>query len=96
MVFIMSQTRVHLKITGYVQGVFYRATTRETALRLGLKGWVRNRSDGSVEAVAEGDDASVDNFMKWCRKGPPGATVHDMEVRREEYTGEFTGFQIRY
>lgn len=93
---IDSKTRVHLKITGYVQGVFYRATTRETALRLGLKGWVRNRSDGSVEAVAEGDDASVDSFMEWCGKGPPGATVHGVEVKREKYAGEFTSFQIRY
>lgn len=92
----MSQTRVNLKITGYVQGVFYRATTRETALRLGLKGWVRNRSDGSVEAVAEGDEAAVDNLIEWCRKGPPGATVHEVEAHREKATGEFVGFHIRY
>lgn len=93
---IDSQTRVHLKITGSVQGVFYRATARETALRLGLTGWVRNRSDGSVEAVVEGDVINVNNFMEWCGKGPPGATVHAVESRREKCTGEFTGFQIRY
>ena len=88
--------RVHLKITGYVQGVFYRATTRETALRLGLTGWVQNRPDGSVEAVAEGEEEIVDRFIEWCRKGPPGASVHDVVVRRETSTGEFASFNIRY
>lgn len=92
----MSQSRVHLRITGYVQGVFYRATTRETALRLGLTGWVRNRSDGSVEAVVEGDEDAVDRLAEWCGKGPPGASVHGVEVRKETPTGEFTSFNIRY
>ncbi len=92
----MSQTRVHLKITGIVQGVFYRATTHSTAERLGLKGWVRNLYDGSVEAVAEGEESVVNELIAWCRKGPSGAVVDNVDVRREEPTGEFTGFRIRY
>lgn len=88
--------RVHLKIKGYVQGVFYRATARETALRLGLTGWVRNRPDGSVEAVAEGTEEAVDHFIEWCQSGPSGASVQNVEVRRELATGEFPSFQIRY
>lgn len=92
----MNPVRVHLKITGYVQGVFYRATTRETAVRLGLHGWVRNRPDGSVELVAEGEESEINKLIDWCQKGPAGADVHDVEVSREKPTGEFTEFAIRH
>jgi acylphosphatase len=72
---------VHLKITGRVQGVWYRNWTRETALGLELKGWVRNRTDGSVEAIACGDEASIDQFIKLCWTGPTDARVDNIMIR---------------
>jgi len=92
----MSQKRIQLQISGRVQGVFFRASARETALRLGVTGWVKNRSDGSVEVVAEGEEAAVDNLVAWCGQGPPGAMVHEVEVHREDPTGEFSSFRILY
>lgn len=71
---------VHLKITGRVQGVWYRAWTRETALALNLQGWVRNRMDGSVEAIVSGEDAMVDQLIEKCWHGPDAARVDQIEV----------------
>ncbi len=88
--------RVHLLIAGRVQGVFYRASTREKAVELGLKGWVRNLPDGRVEAVAEGDPAVVEKLVEWCRQGPPGARVDGVDVDYQEYKGEFHDFSVRY
>jgi len=88
--------RVHLRIRGRVQGVWYRASARDEARRLRLSGWVRNVSDGSVEAVAEGDDETLTAFITWCNRGPDWARVETVEVTREPATGEFTGFSVRY
>lgn len=90
------QKCLHLIIKGRVQGVFYRASARDTAVRLGLKGWVRNMLDGSVEALFEGDEEALGEMLKWCRNGPPGAYVSKIEENWEEYTGEFNRFDIRY
>lgn len=92
----MERARAHLKISGYVQGVFFRANTQDRALDLGLKGWVRNRSDGTVEAVFEGDKDKIEEMIKWCHKGPPGASVNGVSVGWEEYKGEFKDFDILY
>jgi acylphosphatase len=70
----------HLLITGLVQGVGYRAGFASRARALGLSGWVRNRFDGSVEAVVQGDDASVEQIIAWARRGPAGARVADVRV----------------
>lgn len=67
--------RVHLLIRGRVQGVYYRASMLQEAQKLGLTGWVRNRPDGSVEAVAEGPRSQLEKLISWCWKGPPGAKV---------------------
>jgi len=67
---------VHLRIEGKVQGVWYRAWTRDTATELGLNGWVRNRMDGSVEAIVSGDETTVDQLIEKCHQGPPAARVH--------------------
>jgi len=67
--------RVHLLIHGRVQGVYYRASMLQEAQKLGLTGWVRNRPDGSVEAVAEGPRSQLEKLISWCWKGPPGAKV---------------------
>lgn len=72
---------VHLVITGRVQGVGYRDWTRREAVRLGLSGWVRNRPDGSVEAVIHGGDDNVGRMLEACRQGPPAARVAAIEVR---------------
>ena len=88
------RTRVRVVISGRVQGVAFRDSTRRMAERLGLGGWVRNLSDGRVEAVFEGPAADVERAVAWCREGPPGARVTAAEPHPEEPAGE-TVFQIR-
>jgi acylphosphatase len=80
--------RVHVSITGRVQGVFFRATCRRRAAELGLAGWVRNAQDGSVEAVFEGSSDAVEAMLAWCAEGPAGAHVDDVRVTEESPTGE--------
>jgi acylphosphatase len=87
--------RVVLVITGRVQGVFYRASARSEAERQGLTGWVRNRDDGAVEAVAEGSEAALQAFIAWCRRGPPAARVDRIEESWAEATGEHRGYSVR-
>jgi acylphosphatase len=95
-IFIMDSASVHILIKGRVQGVFFRASTRDTAERLGLRGWVRNSPDGSVEAVFEGPRDMIDRAIDWCHKGPPGAMVTKVEEKWLSYTGDFETFDIRY
>jgi acylphosphatase len=88
--------RVHVFISGRVQGVFFREYTRRKAEELGVKGWVRNLPDGRVEAVFEGEDEAVDAIVKWCWEGSPYSNVSNVEAMEEEYTGEFERFEIRW
>ncbi|MDY7228624.1 acylphosphatase [Hyalangium rubrum] len=90
----MGIQRVSLRIRGKVQGVFFRESTRVEAARLGLTGWVRNRDDGSVEAVAEGEPAALEDFIRWCHRGPVSARVTDVERADSEPTGEFRTFTV--
>ena len=90
------KVRAHLVIFGRVQGVFFRAKTQEKAKELGVFGWVKNLSEGRVEAVFEGERVKVEQMIKWAKKGPPGAIVSDLNVIWEEYRGEFSNFEIRY
>lgn len=83
-------------MNGMVQGVFFRSETRDKAVRSGLKGWVRNLPDGRVEAVFEGEKDAVDRLVEFCRRGPPGARVKNVEVVWENYTGEFQSFRISF
>jgi acylphosphatase len=92
----MQPVRAHLTITGRVQGVFYRAFTRDLAARFSLRGWVRNLPDGNVEALFEGYRDDVDKAITRCHSGPPGSNVDHIEVKWEEYKGDLKGFQIRY
>lgn len=87
--------RAHVLISGRVQGVFFRAYTVDEAAAAGVAGWVRNTSDGRVEAVFEGAQSAVEAVIAWCRKGPPAARVSGVEVVWEEPKGE-QGFGIRY
>jgi acylphosphatase len=86
--------RVRARVRGAVQGVFFRVETRDRAQSLGVAGWVRNVSDGSVEAVFEGDTERVESMIDWCRRGPRGADVTDVEVSEEDAQGE-EGFAVR-
>ena len=92
----MENVRNHVIITGRVQGVFFRSTLQQKAYDLGVKGWVRNNYDGSVEAVFEGSRENVNRITSWCRKGPRGAVVSGVEARNEEYTGSYSSFSIKY
>ena len=86
--------RLHLSIRGRVQGVCYRAYTRDKARGLDATGWVRNRLDGSVELVAEGEAESLQGLLDWCWQGSPWAQVDGIDDRWEEATGEFTDFVV--
>lgn len=88
--------RAHLYVSGIVQGVFYRAFTREVANSLGLKGWVRNLPDGRVEIIFEGERSLIEIAINKCRKGPPGAQVKDIEIKWESDLEGFQDFRIRY
>ena len=88
-------TRVHLVIHGRVQGVYYRATTQEEAQRLTLNGWVRNRSDGTVELVAEGPVEQVQALVEWCNRGPDLARVDRVDRFASEPIGLDGGFHVR-
>jgi acylphosphatase len=88
--------RARAIISGKVQGVFFRMETLEEARRTGVSGWVKNKQDGTVEAVFEGQKALVDSIIQWCRKGPRASRVDNVNIGWEPYTGKFTGFSIRY
>ncbi|MDN3515023.1 MAG: acylphosphatase [Candidatus Brocadia sp.] len=92
----MPATRAHVYVHGRVQSVFFRASTRDTARNFDVKGWVKNCSDGSVEAVFEGKRDAVEKMVTWCRKGPDGAFVKHIDVCWEEYSGEFDEFSVVY
>lgn len=88
--------RVHLVISGRVQGVFFRAHTKEQADLLGITGWVKNLDTGQVEVVAEGESNAIDRFVDWCRQGPRLASVSRVEIADEPPEGNFSSFSIRY
>ncbi|MBW1904459.1 MAG: acylphosphatase [Deltaproteobacteria bacterium] len=94
----MGQKRIHLVVRGRVQGVYFRATAQREARQHGLSGWVKNRPDGSVEIVAEGEEDDVKDFLKdflaWSHDGPSTARVDAVDVRWRSYTGEYTDFRI--
>ncbi len=92
----MENLRAHVIIHGLVQGVWFRASTKEAALRLGVGGWVRNLPDGGVEALFEGEKKKVEEIVGWCHKGPPGARVTKVDIVWERFTGEFRHFDVRY
>ena len=92
----MNSTRLELRIQGRVQGVFYRVSAQQKAQQLALTGWVKNSFGGSVELVAEGSRQSCQALLEYCRQGPPGAQVDDVECRWAPATESFDDFAIRY
>lgn len=92
----MSKTRAHFFLSGEVQGVCFRSAAKDKARSLGVKGWVRNLSDGRVEIIAEGEENKVKKFIEWAKEGPEFAGVENIELYRENYKGEFDRFEIKY
>lgn len=90
----MGQKRIQMIVSGRVQGVFFRASALREAKQLGLTGYVRNRLDGTVEIVAEGEEDLVKNLLVWAQNGPSTARVDKVETRWRSYTGEFSEFRI--
>ncbi len=89
------KTRAHVFVTGRVQGVFFRSEARRHAQRQNVKGWIRNLPNGKVEAVFEGEEENVKELVQFCKHGSPAAKVTDGEVAWENYTGEFSEFEMR-
>lgn len=89
-----ARARARFRVTGAVQGVWYRQSAADEANRLGLAGRVRNRADGSVEGVAEGEREAVEAFLRWCRRGPPAARVAEVETEWEAPGGEAGPFRV--
>jgi acylphosphatase len=90
----MHNIRVHLIVSGRVQGVWFRESTRLTAEEMMVKGWVKNRSDGTVEIVAEGMEPNIIKFVEWCHEGPPQAVVSSVKETVLDFIGEFDAFNI--
>jgi len=88
--------RVHIYISGKVQGVYFRQGMKETAEKNNVNGWVRNLPDERVEAVLEGEESNVDALIDWSSIGPPGGVVEDLQIIEEDYKGEFSNFEILY
>jgi acylphosphatase len=93
---VMGNIRLRLIIEGRVQGVWFRESTRKEAERLGICGWVRNRPEGTVEVVAEGEEEKVRKLAAWCRHGPRSARVLGVHEAEEVFRGEFGGFHVAY
>jgi len=92
----MEKVRARVIIEGRVQGVFFRYHTQEMAHQLDLKGWVKNRRDGRVEALFEGEKEKVNQIIQWCHQGPPEARVTEVYLHWEDYSGEFDNFIISH
>ncbi len=92
---LLKLIRAHVKISGIVQGVFYRTNTVKEAKKRGLTGWVKNLPNGNVEAVFEGPEDKVKDMLKWCKEGPFLAVVKDIKVKYSEYKREFDNFERR-
>jgi len=92
----MVNVRAHVFVSGRVQGVFFRQKTRRLAEGRGVTGWVRNLDDGRVEAIFEGEEADVNALVDFCRGGPRGAVITNVDVTWEEFEGEFQSFEVTY
>ena len=92
----MEKQRVHIFISGKVQGVFFRQALKVIAKKNNVVGWVRNLPDKRVEALLEGDSTSVNSVIKWTRVGPANSRVDDIQVSNEEFRNEFSTFEVLY
>ncbi|MDP2750906.1 MAG: acylphosphatase [Nanoarchaeota archaeon] len=90
----MAQKRIHLFVSGRVQGVFYRTHIKKLAERMDVKGFVRNLSDGRVEIVGEAEDSIIDKFIVYCQDGPILARIDEVDIRTENPTNKFENFKV--
>ncbi len=90
------KTNFHVLISGRVQGVWFRASTKQKAEQLGLKGWVKNTDDGCVEAVFQGNENQIIEMINWCHKGPPLAKVNNVDVTKKQSVDIFKDFSIKH
>ena len=90
-----SDATVHIAITGIVQGVGYRESMRAVAAALAIKGWVRNRADGGVEALVQGTVEDLERMLAWCHNGPPDARVASVKSKSVQTSEPFTAFAVR-
>jgi len=88
--------QIHVFVTGRVQGVFFRQSTRVMAIKNNVNGWVRNLDDGRVEIVAQGREQDIDNLSNWCKTGPANSRVDEFELKEESIIEEFENFEVRY
>ena len=88
--------QIHVFVTGRVQGVFFRQSTRVMAIKNNVNGWVRNLDDGRVEIVAQGREQDIDNLSNWCKTGPANSRVDEFELKEESFIKEFENFEVRY
>ena len=88
--------QIHVFVTGRVQGVFFRQSTRVMAIKNNVSGWVRNLDDGRVEIVAQGQEQDIDNLSNWCRTGPANSRVYEFELKEESIAEKFENFEVRY
>ena len=92
----MVQKQIHIFVTGRVQGVFFRQSTKVMAIKNNAKGWVRNLDDGRVEIVAQGETQDIENLAHWCKTGPANSRVDEFELSEENISDEFENFEVRY
>ena len=92
----MKQQRVHIFVSGKVQGVFFRQALKVVAKKNNVVGWVRNLTDKRVEAILEGDGKYVNLVIEWAKIGPANSHVDDIEVSNEEFKNEFSTFEVLY
>jgi acylphosphatase len=90
----LTNKRVHIIVSGIVQGVFFRANTLQEANQLGIYGWVRNLNDGRVEIMAEGESSLIEKMVSWCKVGPPGAQINRIDIKYLIFRDEFVDFRI--
>jgi acylphosphatase len=90
------KVRAHILVSGRVQGVFFRDSTRRIAEELGIFGWVKNSDNSKVEAVLEGEKEIIQKLIEWAKRGPIFARVSGVEIEWQDYKGEFKNFEIRY
>lgn len=91
----MNKVRVHVLVSGKVQGVFFRQKTKQQAQSLGVNGWVRNLPDGRVEAVFEGEEEQVKMIIDFCKHGPSRAKVTNVDVTMEHFLGNLSDFKMQ-
>lgn len=87
---------IHVTVYGKVQGVWFRANTKQKAEQLGVTGWVKNTTHGAVEAIFEGEENCIKEMIEWCKNGPPQANVENIEIKEQNPTNGFDGFSIKH